>query len=54
MAKIYIFDIFINKFYYKKKLYLVILFMIDKNSKIDLYYIILFFNLAIYFKIEDN
>ena len=44
----YIFGIIMNKLYYKKKLYLVILCKINKNLEISLYYIIFLFNLAIY------
>ena len=51
---IYIFNIFINKFYYNKKSYLIILFKINKSSKIRFYNTILPFNLADYLKIKDN
>ena len=43
-----IFGIIIGKLYYKKKLYLIILFKINKNLKINFYYIILFLGLAIH------
>ena len=43
-----IFGIIIDKFRHKKKLYSVILFEIDKNSKIDFYYIILLFGLIVH------
>ena len=39
-----IFDIIIDKFHYKKKPYLVILFEIDKSLKINFYYTILPFD----------
>ena len=42
-----IFNIIIGKFYYKKKLCPVILFKINKNSKISFHYIILPFGLII-------
>ena len=42
-----IFYIIIYKFSYKEKIYLIILFLINKNLKINFYYIILFFNLTI-------
>ena len=54
VASASIFNIIISKFYYKKKLYLIILFKIDKSLKISFYYTILSFDLAIYFKIEGN
>ena len=43
-----IFDIIIGKFYYKKKLCLIILFEINKNLKVGFYYTILPFDLTIY------
>ena len=43
-----IFGIIIGKFRYKKKLYLVILFEIDKSLKVDFYYIIFSFGLTVY------
>ena len=48
IANISIFDIIISKYYYKKKLYLIILFKINKNTKISFYCTILFLNLAVY------
>ena len=48
MADINIFNIIIDKFHYKKKLYLIILFNVDKRPKIDFYYTILSLGLAIY------
>ena len=47
MAGISIFNIIIGKFRYKKKLCLVILFQIDKNSKVSFYYTILPFDLTV-------
>ena len=49
-----IFDIIVNKLYYKKKLYQIILFDIDKDLKISFYYTILFLSLTIYLKIESD
>ena len=43
-----IFGIIIDKFRYKKELYLVILFEIDKSLKVSFYYIILLFDLIVY------
>ena len=54
VVSIYILDIIINKLYHKKKLYLIILFKVIKDLKTNFYYIILFFNLAIYLKIKDS
>ena len=48
IANINIFGIIISKFYYKKKLYLIILFKINKNFEIYFYYIILLLDLVIY------
>ena len=42
-----IFNIIIYKLSYKKKSYLIILFKIDKELKVYLYYIILIFGLFI-------
>ena len=47
MANISIFTIIIGKFRNKKKLYLVILFKIDKDLKIGFHYTILPFDLTI-------
>ena len=47
VANASIFNINIGKFRHKKKLYLVILFKIDKNLKINFYYTILLFSLTI-------
>ena len=47
MADISIFGIIIDKLCYKKKPYLIILFKIDKDLKIDIYYTILPFGLTI-------
>ena len=41
----------ISKFSYKKKLYLIILFKVDKNLKMYFDYTILSFHLTIYLKI---
>ena len=49
-----IFGIIISEFCHKKKPYPVILFKIEKNSKVGFIYIILPFNLTIYLWIEDN
>ena len=48
MGGISIFNIIINKPYYKKKPCLIILFKVDKGLKINLIYIILSLNLAVY------
>ena len=40
IANVSIFCIIIGKLHYKKKMYLIILFEIDKNQKIDFYYTI--------------
>lgn len=45
--------IFINNIYYKTELYLVIFFSINKMIKIDLYGIILHFDLVIYLRVES-
>ena len=49
-----IFGIIVNKLYYKKKLCSIILFKINKSSKIEVYYIVLLFSPAIYLKIEGS
>ena len=54
MAGASIFGIIISKLCHKKKLYLIILFKINKSSKIGFYYFILSLNLAIYWKIESG
>ena len=54
MASTSIFDIIIDKFYYKKKLYLVVLFKIDKDLKISFYCIILFFSLTVHLWIKSD
>ena len=43
-----IFSIIIGKLRYKKKLCPIILLKVDKGSKIDFHYIILFLDLAVY------
>ena len=47
IANASIFNIIIGKLYYKKKLCLIILYKVDKSPKIDFYYAILSFDLAI-------
>ena len=54
MTSASIFGIIIDKLYYQKMLYLIILFKVDKNLKISFYHIILSHSKAIYLKIEDN
>lgn len=55
MIDIYIFYIIISKFGYSwKKFYLIILFKINKNFKVNFYYIVLLFRLAIDLKIKGN
>lgn len=49
-----ILDIVVSKLCYKKKPYLIILFEVDKSSKICFYYAILSFSLAICLLIKDN
>ena len=48
MASASIFGVIIGKFNYEKKLCLVILFEVNKGSKVGFYYIILPFGLIIY------
>ena len=54
IASASIFGIMIDKFRYKKKLCLVILFKIDKSSKVDFYYTILPFSLTVYLWVEGG
>ena len=54
IVNIGIFGIIVSKLYYKKKLYLIILFKVDKDLKISFYYTILLFSLIIYLKIKNN
>lgn len=54
MDRIYIFYIVIYKFYYRQKLYLVILLPIDKNLEISLHNTILPLSLAICSNIKDD
>ena len=54
MVNTNIFGIIINKFYYKKKLYLIILFKVNKYLKISFYYTILSLDLAIYLWLKDD
>ena len=49
-----IFRIIISKFSYKKKLGLIILFVIDKNLEIHLYCTILFLALAISWRMQSS
>lgn len=49
-----IFCIIVNKFYHKKKLCLIVLFIIDKGLEIGLHYIIISFDLVIYFGVESS
>ena len=49
-----IFGIIIGKLYYKKKLYLIILFEVNKSLKVGFYYTILPLNLAIYLQVKGN
>lgn len=49
-----IFNIIIGKLSYRKKLSLIILLIINKSPMINLYSIILFFDLAINLKIEGG
>ena len=48
IASTSIFSIIIGKLYYKKKLYLIILFKVDKSLKIEVYCIILSFDLVVH------
>ena len=54
IANTNIFDIIIGKLCIKKKLCLIILFKVNKDPKLGIYYIILFFNLAVYLWINGN
>ena len=47
MANTSIFGIIIDKLYYKKKPYPIILFKIDKNSKVGFHHIILSLDLTV-------
>ena len=49
-----IFGIIISKLCYRNKLYLIILFKVNKNSKLSFYYIVLPLNLAICLRIKSN
>lgn len=49
-----IFCIIISEFSYKKELGLIILFIINKNLKMNLYYAVLSLSLAIHLRIESN
>ena len=54
IASASIFGFTIDKLYHRKKLSSIILFEIDKSSKIGFYYIILFLSLAIYLQIKSD
>ena len=54
MANASIFYIIMGKFCYWEKSCSVILFKVNKNSKVDFYHTILPLGLAIYLKIEDS
>ena len=54
MTNASIFCIIISKFSYKKESSLIILFVIDKNLEIDLYYTILPWSLAINLKVKSS
>ena len=54
MAGASIFGIIVSKLYHKKKLCPIILFEIDKSSKLAFYYTVLLLSLAIYLKIESG
>ena len=54
VANISIFGIIIGKLCYKKKLYLIILLKVDKNSEVDFYYTILPLSLAVYLWVKGN
>ena len=54
MPNISIFDIIVNKLYFYQKFYIVVLFEIDKNLELYLYYTIFFFYLVVNLKIKDN
>ena len=54
MASGSIFGIIVSKLDHRKKLYLIILFKVDKSLKVGFYYFILPFSLAIYLKIEAS
>lgn len=52
IANAFILNFIIGKFSYLKKLSSIILFIINKNPEIGLYYIILFLNLAISLRVK--
>ena len=54
VASTSIFGIIIDKFCHKTKLYLVILFEIDKNLKVGFYYTILLFGLTVRLWVEGG
>ena len=54
MANINIFGIIINKFGYKKKIYLIILLEMDRSLKVGFYWATLFFGLTVFLWIESG
>lgn len=54
MASASILGIVIGKINYRQQFNLIALYKIDKYFKICFYYIILPFNLTVYFKVESN
>ena len=54
VVNIDILGIIISKLHYKKKLCPIILFEIDKSSKINFYYTILLFDLIVYLKLGGS
>ena len=54
MTSVYIFDISISRFSYLKKLFLVILLKMNKNSKVAFYCNIFSFGLIIYLRIKSD
>ena len=54
VVNIAILYIIVGKLYYKKKQYLIILFKVNKGSKIGFYYIILPFCPFNYFQVNDK
>ena len=49
-----ILGVIVGKLHYEKKLCLIILLKVDKNSKVNFYYTILPLSLAIYLQVEDG
>ena len=54
LSGVSVFCFIIYKFRYKKQFYLVILFIVNESSKINLYYTIFLLNLAISLRIESG